>query len=258
MPSRRLPNSMPSVLRTLQVALREYKNTPNAAERAISAEQFAKLTDTGSPESFLTRFARECSDVDVALAAQLPLSSEVARKMAEATLAVSHFHQVLDLAIARGKYAEGIRRYYGREGAATKIPPLSTQEEVEAEAGKIVQGEARRATEEGAAFVPMANPSAAEVEAALAAVAAARLASDVADRRTDREREEAMALYPEAQALAVDLCDTVEFFYRKDPSASSRRTKCRRWGVVYVFGEGETPDPHEPGTGGGGGNPPQG
>jgi hypothetical protein len=32
----------------------------------------------------------------------------------------------------------------------------------------------------------------------------------------------------------VDLCDTVEFFYRKDPDDSSRRQKCERWGVVYL------------------------
>jgi hypothetical protein len=35
-------------------------------------------------------------------------------------------------------------------------------------------------------------------------------------------------------ALAVDICATVEFFYRKDPDAASRRAKCERWGAVYV------------------------
>ncbi|MEO6741016.1 MAG: hypothetical protein ABIP20_12240, partial [Chthoniobacteraceae bacterium] len=70
---------------------------------------------------------------------------------------------------------------------------------------------------------------------------------------TDAQREEAGALYPEAQALAVDICDTVEFFYRADPVASSRRQKCERWGVVYVFGPGEQPAPQPHGP-----NPPQG
>ena len=52
-----------------------------------------------------------------------------------------------------------------------------------------------------------------------------------------------MALYTEAQALAVDICDTVEFFFRKDPDAGSRRTKCERRGVVYHFEPGEQPAP---------------
>ena len=50
----------------------------------------------------------------------------------------------------------------------------------------------------------------------------------------------------------MDICDTVEFFYRKDPDASSRRQKAMRWGVVYLYEPGETPDP----SAGGGPTPP--
>jgi hypothetical protein len=257
MPYRRLPNSFASVLRTLKNARDEYKNTPEAAERAISAEQFAWLTDTGSPESFLTRFERECSDVDRALAAQVPLSDDLSRKAAQATMFVSHFHQVFDLGVARGRFQAGAHLYYGRDASATKGPALGSYEEVKEAADAIAQGEADRAAAEGAGFVPMSNPSAEEVLAVVAAFGEARTAAKNASKKTDKEREDAGAMYPEAQAKAVDLCDSVEFFYRNDPSASSRRTKCRRWGVVYVFGEGETPDPN-PGPGGGGGNPTQG
>lgn len=257
MPYRRLPNSNPAVLRTLKVARAEYKNTPDAAERAISAEQWELLRDTGSPESFLARFERECGDVDRALAAQAPLTSELSLKAARATMLVSHFHQVFDLGVDRGQFQAGARRYYGRDITATKVPALSTYEEVQEAAEAITQGEADRAAAEGASYVAMTNPTPADVTAGLAAFATARTAAQGAVKKTDREREEAGALYPEAQALAVDICDSVEFFYRKDPSASSRRAKCRRWGVVYVFEEGETPDT-DPGPGGGGGNPPVG
>ena len=53
--------------------------------------------------------------------------------------------------------------------------------------------------------------------------------------KTDRERADVTALYPTAQALAVDLCDTVEFFYRKELDPATFRAKCSRWGVVYFF-----------------------
>ncbi len=46
-------------------------------------------------------------------------------------------------------------------------------------------------------------------------------------------------------------CDTVEFNYRKEPDASSQN--CTRWGVVYPYEPGETPDP---GAGGGTTPPP--
>lgn len=67
--------------------------------------------------------------------------------------------------------------------------------------------------------------------------------SKQADVNLDRESEEAGALTPEGQALAVDIVQQVEHFYRHDPDDASRRTKCTRWGVTYVFEHGEQPDP---------------
>ena len=253
MPSRRLPNTIASVLRTLKTARDKYKNTPNAPDRAISAEMFAKLTDTGSPDSFLTRFEKECTDVDLALAAQAPLTSDLSQKAALATMFVSHFHQVFDLAVARGEFTAGARRFYGRDITATNLPPLGTYDEVQEAGQKVVDGEAARASAEGGSYVAMAMPSSTAVHDAMTAFGGARTAQQAATEKTDVERKQAGALYPEAQALAVDICDTVEFFYRNDPSASSRRVKAERWGVVYLFAPGETPAPQPPGP-----NPPQG
>lgn len=240
MPSRRLPNSMPAVIRTLKTARDEWKNTPNAADRALSADQWSKLDDS-VPASFLNRLLKEASDVDLALAAQAPLSDQFGQVYARLTLFVSHFHQVLDMGIARGAFAAGARGYYGRDIGATAIPDLSNQIAVMEAAESIVTGEAARATAEGAGYVAMALPSAAEVATLRTQFLAVRNSREQAVVRTDREREELQALYNEAQALAVDICDTVEFFYRKDPDDGSRRTKCERWGVVYHFEPSEQP-----------------
>ncbi len=252
MPYRRLPNTVAAVIRTLKTARDQYKNTANAADRAISAEQFAKLTDTGTPASLLTRFEKEANDVDLALAAQGAQTTDLSQKAARATMAVSHFHQVFDLGVARGVFPASARRFYGRDITATTVPSLSTYDAVAEAAQKIVDGEAARAQAEGGSYVAMAMPSATEVHDALTAFGGARTAAQSATEKTDREREEAGALYAEAQVLAADICDTVEFFYRNDPGAGSRRQKCERWGVVYVFGQGEQPAPPPPP------NPPQG
>ena len=55
-----------------------------------------------------------------------------------------------------------------------------------------------------------------------------------------------LALEATRPVLAADITPTVEYFYRHDPDASSRRVKCARWGVVYSFAPNETPDPEEP------------
>lgn len=251
---------MPAVIRTLRTARDTWKNTPNAADRAISAEHWAKLDDTNAT-SFLNRLLKEASDVDLAQAAQAPLTTEVAQVAARLTMFVSHFHQVLDLGIARGAFQGGARGYYGRDISAGSIPDLTTYDAVKDAAENIVIGEAARQTAEGPAYVPMALPSAAEVATLRTQFRTLRAQSQQAQVDTEREREEVGALYAEAQALAVDICDTVEFFYRKDPDAASRRAKAARWGVVYIYDQGETPEPAPApggGTGGTTANPPTG
>ena len=46
MPYRRLPNTIASIIRTLKTARDEWKRTPVAANRAISADQWAQLDET--------------------------------------------------------------------------------------------------------------------------------------------------------------------------------------------------------------------
>ncbi|MBI3879674.1 MAG: hypothetical protein HY301_06375 [Verrucomicrobia bacterium] len=257
MPHRRLPNTISSVIRTLKAARDKYKTTPVVTERALSTEQWAKLDDA-NPNSLLSKLLKEANDVDLALAAQAPLTNAFNLAMARLTMYCSHFHQVLDLGITRGTFAPGARSYYGRDIGATALPDLSTHIAVLEVAEKIVNGEAARAAAESGGtwdggqtwdsgtmwdgtHVAMALPSAAQVGTLRTEVLTDHNEAQQALENTDTEREEAQALYAEAQALAVDICDTVEFFYRKDPDASSRRTKCERWGVVYIFDPGEVP-----------------
>jgi hypothetical protein len=244
MPSRRTPNTTPAVLRGLQTARDAWKNSP-ASDRAITADQWAQLDDS-NPNSLLSRMLKQVSDVDVALAMQAPLTSSLAQSAARLTMFVSHFHQVLDFGITRGAFKPGARGYYGRDLNASTLPDLSTYDAVQQAAQHIVDGEVARDAVEDSPFVAMALPGAVEVGTVLAQFKAVRSQSIQAITQTDHEREDVSALYPEAQALAVDICDTVEFFYRKDPDASSRRAKAARWGVVYIYDASEPDAPPAP------------
>ena len=253
MPSRRLPNTIAAVIRTLKTARDEWKRTPVVANRAISADQWAQLDNT-VPAALLNRLIDQSATVDGALAAQSPITNSLADTAAKLGMNVSHFHQVFDLGVARGVFKAGARSYYQRAMNATTIPDLSGYDAIAEEAENVVKGEAARAEAEGhpatfdssvtfdsgvrfdsiVGFVPMALPSAADVAALLATFKTQRDESNEVQVETDAQRETLQALYTEALALAVDICDTVEFFYRHDPDASSRRVKCERWGVVYV------------------------
>ena len=248
MPYRRLPNSVAAVIRNLVIVRDKYLATPIAADRPVTAEQFAKLDET-IPNSLLNTLLKLASAVDIALAAQAPLSSALPIIAARATVFAAHFHRVLDLGIDRKAFPAGTRAFFSRGIHDTSIPDLSTYTAVKDVLEKIVDGEQKRATAEGSSFTPMSNPSAAECAAVLAEFAPALASSNAAQQTTDHEREQLAPIYAQAQAQAVDICDTVEFFFRHDKVPGSFRTKCSRWGVVYVFDTNEPQDPEDPENG---------
>jgi hypothetical protein len=247
MPSRRLPNTISSVIRSLSAARDGWNQFPG--NRLITPAQWAKL-DPAAPNSLLNRLLKEAGDVPLALAAQAPLTDTFGRLLARLTLHVSHFHQVLDFAIERGDLTAASRAFYDRDLTATTLPPLGNIAEVMDAAGKITTGEAARAAAEGAAHIPMALPSAASVSALHLETTAARAASETAKLNTDTQQGELAALYPEAQALAVSLINTVEYHLgeRPDLDAPGRRRIARAWGVVYINDDGTVEDETTPPT----------
>lgn len=242
MPHRRLPNTISSVIRTLTTARDAWAQY--SADRLITAAQFAQL-DPAVPACLFNQLLKEAGDVPIALAAQAPLTDTFAKGLARLTLHVSHFHQVYDLGVVRGVFTAGGRAYYDRDVSATTLPDLSSITAVLEAAGKIAPGEAKRATAEGAAFVPMALPSAAQVAAVYADVNAQYLASQQAQAFTDQQQNELAAIYPAAQKLAVSICNTVEFNLseRDTLDDAGRRVIATRWGVVYIYDDGTPATP---------------
>ena len=237
MPSRRLPNSQVTVLRTLTAARDAWKRFP--AERLITATHWGKLDDS-APASLLNRFIKESGDVQTALAAQAPATSAMAQAIDRLALHVSHFHQVYDLGVTRGVLTPAGRAHYGRDLSAGSLPDLSTIPAILEAGAKIAPGETARAAAGGAAHVPMALPSAAQVAAVHADAAAKRATAETAKLATDTEQNQAAALYPEAYALAVSILNTIEFNLseRPDLDGPGRRRIARAWGAVYINDDG--------------------
>ncbi len=155
--------------------------------------------------------------------------------------------QVYDFGVARGVFTAGGRAYHDREVGSATLPDLTSAETVLTAASKIAPGETQRQAKEGAAFVPMALPSAAEVAAVHTQVAELHRQSDIAQAFTALQQNELSALYPEAQKLAVAICNTVEYHLENDEQyahldAPARRRLARIWGVVYIYEPNEAPD----------------
>ena len=248
MPHLQRPNSMTSVVLLLCTARDLYQTITPLTDRALNADQWAKL-DPAIPGCFLNRLLKETGDVAAALSDQVQKTTAMNRLADRTSMYISHFYQALDNAITRGDLPSGAaaRVYYKRDASGGPLPDLSTHAAIEVAADQLVKGENQRLAAEGAGAVPITLPSVAQVGEQWDAFHDARIASTNAVIKTDHEREDASGLYAEALELANDIIDTVEYFYRKDADPASRRAKCARWGLTYLYGDGEAPvPPHAP------------
>lgn len=247
MPHRVLANSIPTAHRVLKKARDQYLLTTNPAERALSVEQFAGLDPVNPPApalpSFLNRFLKETGEVDIAIGEQGTATDTFSAARKRAGMFVSHFHQAYTSA---SRATSSPPPDAATTDAASATPPSPTRAMMTTwptPSTPSSKGEADRQAADGAAFVAMSNPSAAQVAAVRTAFTTARNPKQLALQKTDREREEASVMLPEALERCKDIYDTVEYFYRKDTDDGSRRQKCERWGVAYVHEDATPPVP---------------
>ncbi len=229
----RTPSNIRSAIRCLTKARDMRKLTDDPADRAITDAQFAQLDDA-DPQSLLNFVLDAGNRLDASKARRALATVDATALRRNLVMHIIHFHRVLDLAIARDRMTPFARNHYGRDASNTALPPLGKQEQIIAAAEKIATGETTRQTADGPAFVPMTNPSPAEIAPILAGYKTALAALLTAKVETNDLQETIGNRRKELIALARDICETVRFHHRKDPVPASRREKNTRWGVLYV------------------------
>jgi len=143
---------------------------------------------------------------------------------------VSHFMQVFNLGVARNKYPAGHRAYYQLNVGSSAVPNLDQEDNVILWANNLVTGDPLRITAGG---VAMANPSIAEVQAALTSTMTAFNAYSAFAEALDTAEEALEDLNPDTDSLIKRVWDEVETFYGEE-EPSSKRENARRWGVIYI------------------------
>ena len=239
--------SRAAVLRGLGKAATKYQLTLIATDRAINPDHWLKI-NPDDPTSVLSRLRAAVENEENKKAAKSARIKEARALRDQVEMAVRHFHGHLDDLIEAGKVSSGpaARDYFGRSPDNPQMPTLNSQDDIVEAAGKIVSGDARRLAAEGQGALQIVQPSANDVGALRDELNDAIRAVEPASEAYDLALEATRPVLEEGIALSADITPTVEYHYRHDPDASSRRVKCARWGVVYSFAPNETPDPEEP------------
>ena len=154
MPYRRLPNTDSARLKSLKSAHEKGKDEP-PFKLAFSANSFRKI------QAVLPQFENAISEHKNSLNLQANKNREYQKRLKKVRLYISHFIQVVNLAIARGDLATETRNYFAMGDEEKKVPSLTTEEDVVWWGEQLIKGEQSRRNK---GKNPITNPTIALVK----------------------------------------------------------------------------------------------
>ena len=149
MPYRRLPNTDSARLKSLKSAHEKGKDVP-PFKLAFSPTAFRKI------QSVLPLFETAIFEHKNSLNIQADKNKEYRKRLKKVRLYISHFIQVVNMAISRGDLVSDTRNYFELDEEGKKVPSLNSEDEVILWGQKLIDGEQERRNK---GLSPITNPT---------------------------------------------------------------------------------------------------
>jgi hypothetical protein len=172
-----------------------------------------------------------------ALKAQAGNNKKYQTLVKNARLYVSHFIQVLNLAVIRKEIKAEMKELYGLNPADYSIPDMLSDTALLSWGEKIIRGENERIQKGGA---PIYNPAIAKVSVHYDLFRETFHQQKIHQKNTNRHLEILSEMREPIDKIIVDIWNSVEEKF-KDLEGEDRLNKCRTFGVIYYYRKGETP-----------------
>ncbi|MCF6241389.1 MAG: hypothetical protein L3J74_08610 [Bacteroidales bacterium] len=228
MPYRRLPNTDSARIRAMKAALEKGKNI-HPFELAYSQALYVKL------KAFYPLFETAVKEQRIAMQVQATNNKQFLKLVKKAQMYISHFIQVLNLAILRDELPEKIRPLYGLKLKNKKVPSLASEEEIIAVGKKIIEGEEIRTRQGG---TPLLNPKIAMVKLHFERFLDAYHHQKILKENSARAHDKVAKLRIESDKLILKIWNEVEEHFSKF-EAQTKRNYCQKYGIVYVYRKNE-------------------
>ncbi len=234
MPYRRLPNTDTARLRAMKIAINK------GASLTPENKPFSKSSNYNLT-TIIPKFENAVKHQKEALKAQASKSGDYALKYKKARNYVSHFLQVMNLAIIRGDLKKNARKFYGLDENVKKIPLIKTEQDL-VKWGDIVQeGETKRIMQGGN---PMTNPTIGIVRVHYEKFIVAHRHQKQLQENYARFTAEVASLRKEVDEAIFNLWNEIEAFF-SNLDDIEKRNICREFGLVYFFRRNEQIDERE-------------
>lgn len=224
MPYRRLPNTDIARYKALQTAYNLGKEIP-PFKLAFSQNAVQKV------QSFLPSFEKAMTEAKQSYESQVEKNKDYITVMKKARLYLSHFTQVVNMAITRGELHTQERGFYGLNENEKKTPSLNTESEIIEWGEKIINGEKRR---KYLGKSPVLNPNIALVQVHYEKFMDAYTFQKTLQKNHARFQENLVVLRPKADEIILQVWNEVEKHFA-GLNDNEKREHCKEYGLQYVY-----------------------
>lgn len=229
MPYRRLPNTDSARYKALQKAYQKGKELP-PFKLAFSQSTYQKII------SFLPLYEKAILQMKGAIQIQTGRNLDYIPHVKKVKMYISHFIQVVNLAIQRCELSLSILEDYKLTEYGFKVPPMNTEDEIIIIGRNLIEGETARIRK---GLPPVNNPTIAVVK-----VWYEKFLDALQDQRnlqmsTCRAQKELASVRPQADAIILNVWNEVENSF-KDLPDDLKREKAAEYGLIYVFRKTES------------------
>ena len=228
MPYRRLPNTDKARITVLEKAV--------AMEHEYDVgQQAASYKTLNEARAFLRKYKSAVDQFQYCYTAQAEANRQYQAHLKMARLYISHFIQVLNLAVVRNEVRKEHKLFYGLEPGDFTVPDLTSEKHILVWGERLIEGERERLSHGGA---PIYNPTIAKVTVHYDIFKDAYREQQNYKLNTTRSQSGLDALRKEADRIILDLWNQVETYYADLPP-EIRLARCRDYGIIYYYRSGE-------------------
>ena len=228
MPYRRLPNTDNARIKALKKAHEIGTELP-PFKLAFSQAMYHQV------KSILPAFENAIVDYRNSMNLHAEKNKEYHSKLKKAKLYISHFIQVVDMAIARGDLKPRVRSFYGLNMDERKLPSMNSEEELIKLGKQLIEGERERKLKGRA---PITNPTIALVQVYFDKYMEAYNHQQSLKNRSSAAHDKLEDMREKIDGIIQQAWNEIEDTF-KDLPEEIRREKAAEYGVVYVFRKNE-------------------
>lgn len=228
MPYRRLPNTDSARLKSIKCAHEKGKETP-PFKLAFSPTSFRKI------QSVLPGFENAIYEHRNSLNIQSEKNKEYQKRLKKIRLYISHFIQVINMAITRGDMVAETRQFFGLDDEEKKVPSLHSDDEVMKWGEQLIEGEKKRRT---MGLSPITNPTVAVLKVHYDKFMEYHNYQKSLKNRSQRAQDQLNVQRAQVDTVIQQIWNEVEETFNELPE-EMRREKASEYGLVYVFRKNE-------------------